>query len=150
MRVARSEELQGSGPFALSVSGVDVVVVRTPAGLRAFQGRCPHQGALLGEGEIDGEALVCRNHRWRYSLENGRRQGGPECLAAYPVVEREGQVFVEVPAGPAAHAAARRRIEDLPGPRGLPLLGNLLQLDLDRLHEVLETWGREYGPVYTY
>jgi cytochrome P450/nitrite reductase/ring-hydroxylating ferredoxin subunit len=151
MRVARSEELQGNGPFVLSVAGVDVVVVRTPSGPRAFQGRCPHQGALLGEGELDGDALVCRNHRWRYRLDSGRRQGGPECLVSHPVVERDGQVFVEVePATGPLEAVARRRVRDLPGPQGLPLLGNLLQLDVDRLHEVLEAWSREYGSIYTY
>lgn len=62
---AQLADLRGEGPFALSGDGLDLVVVRTASGLRAFQGRCPHQGALLGEGELDGEALVCRNRRWR-------------------------------------------------------------------------------------
>ena len=53
VRVARTDELQGTGPFAVSASEVDVVLVRTGHGWRAFQGHCPHQGALLGEGEIE-------------------------------------------------------------------------------------------------
>jgi hypothetical protein len=57
IRVANLEDLHGDGPHALSAGGFDVVVVRTPAGLRAFEGRCPHQGALLGEGELDGDKL---------------------------------------------------------------------------------------------
>ena len=52
IRVASLAELHGDGPYALSAKGFDIVVVRTPAGLRAFEGRCPHQGALLGEGEL--------------------------------------------------------------------------------------------------
>ena len=71
VRVASSSDLVGDGPFALSAGGVDVALVRTGAGWRAFQGRCPHQGALLGEGEIEGDTLVCRNHRWKFSLEFG-------------------------------------------------------------------------------
>jgi cytochrome P450/nitrite reductase/ring-hydroxylating ferredoxin subunit len=151
--VAPSAALSRAGPHALSGNGVDVVVVRTPAGgVRAYQGHCPHQGALLGEGEIDGDALVCRNHRWRFSLENGKRQGGPQCLAAHPATERDGQVIVTVAAETGAAPAARghRTFADLPGPRGLPLLGNLLQLDLDRLHQVLEGWAATYGSVYVY
>ncbi|HQR22326.1 MAG TPA: cytochrome P450 [Burkholderiaceae bacterium] len=41
-----------------------------------------------------------------------------------------------------------RRLADLPGPRGLPLLGNLLQLDLKRAHTILEQWADDYGGVY--
>ena len=96
VRIANSRDLVGHGPFALSASGVDVALVRTGAGWRAFQGLCPHQGALLGEGEIEGDRLVCRNHRWRFSLDSGRRDGGPECLASCPAVERDGAIFVDV------------------------------------------------------
>ena len=42
-----------------------------------------------------------------------------------------------------------RSLSDLPSPRGLPLLGNALQLDLTRLHLVLEKWAEELGPVFT-
>ena len=95
-RVAKVGELKGAGPFALSANGADVVLVRAGDGWRAFEGRCPPQGALLGEGEIEGGALVCRNHRWRFAIDSGRREGGPECLASCPVAERDGGVFVDV------------------------------------------------------
>ncbi len=39
-------------------------------------------------------------------------------------------------------------LRDLPGPRGLPLLGNLLQIRFDRLHLTLEDWAERYGPMY--
>jgi nitrite reductase/ring-hydroxylating ferredoxin subunit len=84
-RVAKASDLDGAGPFALSAGGADIVLLKAGWRWRAFEGRCPHQGALLGEGELDGGALVCRNHRWRFSVESGRREGGPECLASCPV-----------------------------------------------------------------
>jgi cytochrome P450/nitrite reductase/ring-hydroxylating ferredoxin subunit len=144
--------MTGGGPHGASARGVDVVVVRTRSGLRAFQGRCPHQGALLGEGELEGATLVCRNHRWRFSADDGRREGGPECLACLPVAERDGTVFVDVSslARQRSPMAGRRAVDDLPGPKGRPFVGNLLQLDLDRLHLILERWAAEYGPIYRY
>jgi cytochrome P450 len=45
-------------------------------------------------------------------------------------------------------SAAPRSINDLPGPRGLPLLGNSLQVRLPRIHLDLERWAREYGPLF--
>jgi len=41
-----------------------------------------------------------------------------------------------------------RRLADLPGPRGLPLLGNALQLERRRFHQQLEGWRQRYGDVY--
>jgi len=43
-----------------------------------------------------------------------------------------------------------RDIEDLPGPPGLPLLGNLLQLKPAGIHLQVERWGREYGPFFKF
>jgi cytochrome P450 len=47
-------------------------------------------------------------------------------------------------------AAAPRQIADLPGPRGIPLLGNALQIKLDRVHLDVEQWGREFGPFFRF
>ena len=44
--------------------------------------------------------------------------------------------------------SALRRIEDLPGPRGWPLLGNLPQFRISRIHRDVEAWSRTYGPLF--
>ncbi|MEP6876271.1 MAG: cytochrome P450 [Burkholderiales bacterium] len=50
---------------------------------------------------------------------------------------------------PSATAQAPlRRYEDLPGPRGIPVFGNLLQIEAGRLHLQLEAWCAEYGPIF--
>jgi cytochrome P450 len=41
-----------------------------------------------------------------------------------------------------------RSYDELPGPRGLPLVGNALQLDTEQFHRQLEQWAREYGDFY--
>ena len=49
---------------------------------------------------------------------------------------------------PPASASALRNIADLPGPRGWPLLGSLLQVRMSRIHQDIEAWSREYGPFF--
>ena len=41
-----------------------------------------------------------------------------------------------------------RQIADLPGPRGLPLVGNALAFRSPSLHLALEAWAVQYGPYY--
>jgi cytochrome P450 len=41
-------------------------------------------------------------------------------------------------------------IRDLPAPPALPLVGNLLQLDVERLHITLEGWRQKYGNYYRF
>ena len=48
----------------------------------------------------------------------------------------------------AAPATTLRRIADLPGPRPLPLLGNLPQIRPLRIHQDVEAWSRQYGPLF--
>jgi cytochrome P450 len=52
------------------------------------------------------------------------------------------------PARAPAAAPVLRQIDALPGPRGLPVVGNLLQLDMPRLHQQLEAWCGEFGPFF--
>ena len=43
-----------------------------------------------------------------------------------------------------------REIATLPGPRAWPLVGNLFQIRRSRLHQNVETWGREFGPLFRF
>lgn len=41
-----------------------------------------------------------------------------------------------------------RHFDSLPGPKGLPLVGNGLQVKANKIHLQLEGWAREFGPFY--
>jgi cytochrome P450 len=43
---------------------------------------------------------------------------------------------------------ALRQIKDLPGPPARPLVGNALQVKVDRIHLDMEQWCQRYGPLF--
>ena len=45
-------------------------------------------------------------------------------------------------------STALRRLDELPGPRGLPWLGNIFQYEPERFHLQLEEWCREFGALF--
>jgi len=37
----------------------------------ALANECPHAGASLAHGEINGDCVSCRIHHWRFSIRDG-------------------------------------------------------------------------------
>jgi nitrite reductase/ring-hydroxylating ferredoxin subunit len=57
---------------------------------------CPHRGAPLDEGTVEGEIVTCPWHGSRFSLIDGTLEGGPAPtpLRCYEVRVRDGGVEV--------------------------------------------------------
>lgn len=62
----------------------------------------------------------------------------------------EGKQMTQHHEGTSVARTTSRPLTTLPGPRGLPLLGNLMQLKATQLHTILEHWADTYGPLYTF
>ncbi len=48
------------------------------------------------------------------------------------------------------HRDALRSLDELPGPRGLPLLGNALEIKPRELHRLLGGWADQFGPLFVF
>lgn len=64
--------------------------------LYAVADRCPHTGAMLSDGEVEGTVLSCPRHGSRFDVCTGERVRGPADadLATFRLVEEGGQVFL--------------------------------------------------------
>jgi nitrite reductase/ring-hydroxylating ferredoxin subunit len=49
-----------------NTEGVDLVVIRRDEEHSVLYGRCLHRGALLADGEIQGDDLICGLHGGEY------------------------------------------------------------------------------------
>ncbi|MGB5097831.1 MAG: cytochrome P450 [Porticoccaceae bacterium] len=158
--VAELAALRADKPIDVSACGCELVLVRAEDEVHAYDGRCPHQGTLFAEGEIRDGALICRAHQWRFDCRSGQRLDAPHiCLCRFPVRIEGGQILVGLPLQPQQQELALSppqptipvvSIAQLPGPRGLPLVGNLHQIQRTAFHLSLERWAEQYGPVYAF
>jgi phenylpropionate dioxygenase-like ring-hydroxylating dioxygenase large terminal subunit len=71
--VAWSREVAGA-PLGVTLLGQPLVVVRGPTGdAVAFIDECPHRGAPMSLGRLEGEELVCAFHGWRFGSDGEAR-----------------------------------------------------------------------------
>ncbi len=153
--VADVAHLRRVGLLGARVDSVDLVVLCWQGEIRVFEGRCPHQGTLLSEGDIFQGTLICRSHQWQFDCLSGQGTGQPDagqadtCLRSIASSIVGGQVMVAVDAvRNVPPQSSGRNIASLPGPRRWPLVGNLLQLKRSAFHQTLEAWADIYGPLY--
>ncbi len=69
--VARWSDLKDRTPAYALVEGVDLVVIRWDDAVSVLSGRCLHRGALMSDGHIDGQNLICGVHGWDYRYDTG-------------------------------------------------------------------------------
>lgn len=65
------------------VAGVRLTIGRAAGGFFAVDGLCPHAGAVLGDGLVDGHLLVCPLHAFGFDVRTGRCAEDPD-LALQP------------------------------------------------------------------
>jgi len=95
-QVARWEELEDRRPAYALVSNVDLVVVRYDDEVSVLYGRCLHRGALLADGEVVGEDLVCGVHHWDYRYRTGvSAYNNEEKLHKFTAWITDGGVWVD-------------------------------------------------------
>lgn len=69
--VAQLSTLDDRSPAYALVADVDLVVVRFDDDVSVFYGRCLHRGALMSDGFVRGNNLICGLHDWDYRLDSG-------------------------------------------------------------------------------
>ena len=70
-KIAEWSRLQDREPAYALVAGVDLVVIRHDEEVSVLYGRCLHRGALLADGYVDGDNLICGLHDWDYRIDSG-------------------------------------------------------------------------------
>jgi glutamate synthase domain-containing protein 2/nitrite reductase/ring-hydroxylating ferredoxin subunit len=96
LTVARLADLAQDRPAAAEADGIDLVLVRRGDDVHVFEGRCPHRGALLADGRVEGTNLICGVHGWDYRLDTGISAYNPaERIHKFASRVADGEVLVD-------------------------------------------------------
>ena len=71
VKVAVWSQLEDRVPSYGQVADVDLVIVRIDQDVTVLYGRCLHRGALLADGHVEGQNLICGVHGWDFRLDTG-------------------------------------------------------------------------------
>jgi len=98
VKVATWSQLKDREPEYALVSNVDLVVVRLGDDVSVLYGRCLHRGALMSDGHVEGDNLICGVHGWDYRVDTGVSEyNNKEVLHKFTawVDQQEDAVFVD-------------------------------------------------------
>ena len=78
--------------------GLEIALFNVDGQVYAINDSCPHAGAALCTGRLEGHTVQCPAHGLRFDLRTGAMPGNAALrVAAYPVVEHEGGYALELP-----------------------------------------------------
>ena len=96
--IATFSDLETLQPAYALVADVDLVLIRLEEeeAVSVLYGRCLHRGALMADGHIEGNNLICGVHNWDYCYRSGVSSYNPsERLHRFSAWVEDGKVWVD-------------------------------------------------------
>ncbi len=95
--VAPAEALAPGQRKLVFTEGRSIVAFNIDGNLHAIDNSCPHSGAALAGGKLEGTLLQCPAHGLRFDVTTGCMPGkGGLCVATFPVCRAGGDVVLEL------------------------------------------------------
>ncbi len=94
--IIKFSKLKEKVPVHVLVENIDLVVIRYNEKVSVLYGRCLHRGALLADGYIEGNNLICGVHYWDYRYDTGVSEyNNEEALQKFSAKIENDQVMVD-------------------------------------------------------
>lgn len=96
VRLCAASEAPAEGNLLeAEANGVAVCLARINGELHALDNVCPHRQGPLGQGWIEGNAVVCPWHSWAFNVHIGIAEPPEKArVATLPVKQENDAVFV--------------------------------------------------------
>jgi len=111
LEVSKIGELKDGTMKAASVAGREILLARAGDKYYAADNRCPHMGAKLSQGKLEGTVVTCPRHSSQFDLKDGqvirwlkgsglvsvigKALKSPKPLATYKVKVEDNKILIE-------------------------------------------------------
>lgn len=96
IKIATWSKLLDREPEYALVAEVDLVVLRLGSEVSVLYGRCLHRRALMSDGHMEGDNLICGVHGWDYRADTGVSEyNNSEALHKFHAVVENDAVLVD-------------------------------------------------------
>ncbi len=86
VKVCKKADVPEGRGRTVDVKGKPVAIFNVGGNFCAISDTCMHRGGPLGEGELDGNIVVCPWHGWRYDVTTGVNELDPSiCVDKYQI-----------------------------------------------------------------
>jgi nitrite reductase/ring-hydroxylating ferredoxin subunit len=93
--VARASDVNPGRRLAVTVDDREIVLFNVDGTVYALENACPHQGAPLYDGWVQGTTVTCTWHAWCFNLTDGlMTHGGRVGVDAFDVRIENDHVWV--------------------------------------------------------
>lgn len=96
LSICKIPSLKDREPHYARALNTDLVVIAYDGEYSVLYGRCLHRGALLSDGHVDGQNLICGLHGWDYRYDTGVSEyNNAEVLYRFNHEVKGDEIFID-------------------------------------------------------
>ncbi len=96
LRTTRKDEIPEGTIREFQIDGHNIAIANYGGKFFAINNICLHRGGPLGQGEMEGNCVICPWHGWRYNVTTGKLDANPSIgVDCYPIELRGEDIFVQ-------------------------------------------------------
>jgi len=99
VEIAPADQLPQGERMYIEADGRQIVIFNMAGKLFAIGDVCSHDNGPVGDGEIEGDEIICPRHGGRFDIRSGKATSLPavEDIPSYPVRVVNGRIELGLP-----------------------------------------------------
>ncbi len=97
IEICKLSDLEDRQPKHALIENLDLVIIRYDDKISVLYGRCLHRGALMADGHIEGDNIICGVHGWDYRYDTGVSEyNNKEVLHKFSAIIENNIVYTDL------------------------------------------------------